>query len=93
MTAALENALAEVRACRLCAVKQFRDADDTRGRLVMACLTPADGARISIADPDARSFRKSVLEWLMVNHPHDCPICDEGGECRHVGWQRNQCRQ
>jgi NADH-quinone oxidoreductase subunit G len=74
-------ALGSVGACRLCAVKQFRDADDTRGRLVMACLTPADGARISIADPDARSFRKSVIEWLMANHPHDCPICDEGGEC------------
>jgi NADH-quinone oxidoreductase subunit G len=74
-------ALGSVGACRLCAVKQFRDADDTRGRLVMACLTPADGARISIDDPDARSFRKSVIEWLMANHPHDCPICDEGGEC------------
>ncbi len=74
-------ALGSVGACRLCAVKQFRDADDTRGRLVMACLTPADNARISINDPDARSFRKSVIEWLMANHPHDCPICDEGGEC------------
>jgi NADH-quinone oxidoreductase subunit G len=36
-------ALGSVGACRLCAVKQFRDADDTRGRLVMGCLTPANG--------------------------------------------------
>jgi NADH-quinone oxidoreductase subunit G len=75
-------ALKSVGACRLCAVKQFRDASDTRGRLVMACLTPAaDGALLSIADAEARAFRKSVLEWLMANHPHDCPVCDEGGEC------------
>ena len=26
-------------------------------------------------------FRAAVIEWLMVNHPHDCPVCDEGGEC------------
>jgi NADH-quinone oxidoreductase subunit G len=71
-----------VGACRQCAVKQFKDAQDTQGKLVMACMTPAsDGARISIEDQQAREFRASVIEWLMVNHPHDCPVCDEGGEC------------
>ena len=40
-----------------------------------------DGARISIDDPEAREFRASMIEWLMINHPHDCPVCDEGGEC------------
>ncbi len=75
-------ALGSVGACRQCAVKQFRNEQDTRGRLVMACMTPADdGTRIAIEDPEAREFRASVTEWLMVNHPHDCPICDEGGEC------------
>lgn len=75
-------ALGSVGACRQCAVKQFANADDDRGRLVMACMTPAaDGTRISIADPDARELRAGVVEWLMVNHPHDCPVCDEGGEC------------
>ncbi len=75
-------ALGSVGACRQCAVKQFKDENDTRGRLVMACLTPAeDGTRISIDDPEARAFRASVIEWLMTNHPHDCPVCDEGGEC------------
>ncbi len=48
----------------------------------MACMTPAaDGTRISIDDPEAVEFRRSVIEWLMMNHPHDCPVCDEGGEC------------
>src|SRR5215468_302466 len=75
-------ALGSVGACRQCAVKQFRDAQDTRGKLVMACMTPAsEGARISIEDQEAKEFRTSVIEWLMVNHPHDCPVCDEGGEC------------
>lgn len=75
-------ALGSVGACRQCAVKQFRDENDRQGKLVMACMTPAsDGTRISINDPEAVKFRAEVIEWLMVNHPHDCPICDEGGEC------------
>src|SRR5512141_2348401 len=75
-------AMGSVGACRQCAVKQFKDANDRPGKIVMACVTPAtDGARISIADPEARAFRAGVIEWLMANHPHDCPVCDEGGEC------------
>jgi len=75
-------ALHSVGACRQCAVKLFRDEKDERGSIVMACMTPADdGTRISIDDPEAREFRSAVIEWLMVNHPHDCPVCDEGGEC------------
>jgi len=75
-------ALGSVGACRQCAVKQFKDERDTQGRLVMACMTPAaDGTRISVEDPEAKAFRAGVIEWLMVNHPHDCPVCDEGGEC------------
>jgi NADH-quinone oxidoreductase subunit G len=75
-------ALHSVGACRQCAVKQFKDEKDTRGKIVMSCMTPAaDGTRISIDDPEVREFRASVIEWLMLNHPHDCPVCDEGGEC------------
>ena len=75
-------ALGSVGACRQCAVKRFKDEKDSRGELVMACMTPAgDGTRISINDPEAVQFRASVIEWLMINHPHDCPVCDEGGEC------------
>ena len=75
-------AMGSVGACRQCAVKQFKDDRDQSGRLVMSCMTPAaNGTRISIDDPEAKAFRASVIEWLMVNHPHDCPVCDEGGEC------------
>jgi NADH-quinone oxidoreductase subunit G len=75
-------ALGSVGACRQCAVKQFKDEHDTKGKIVMACMTPAkDGTRISIADAEAREFRQGITEWMMVNHPHDCPVCDEGGEC------------
>ncbi|MCX0506385.1 NADH-quinone oxidoreductase subunit NuoG, partial [Escherichia coli] len=65
-----------------CAVKQYQNAEDTRGRLVMSCMTPAsDGTFISIDDEEAKQFRESVVEWLMTNHPHDCPVCEEGGNC------------
>ena len=75
-------AMGSVGACRQCAVKQFKDENDTEGQIVMACLTAADdGVRISIEDPEAKEFRKGVAEWLMASHPHDCPVCDEGGEC------------
>ena len=75
-------AMHSVGACRQCAVKLFKDEHDTRGRIVMSCMTAVvDGMRISIEDEEARELRKGVVEFLMVNHPHDCPICDEGGEC------------
>ncbi len=74
--------LGSVGSCRQCAVKQYKDENDTQGRIVMACMVPAtEGTRISIKDQEAASFRKSVIEWLMTNHPHDCPVCEEGGEC------------
>ena len=75
-------AMHSVGACRQCAVKLFKDENDIRGRIVMSCMTPVGkGMRLSVNDPEARTFRASVIEWLMLNHPHDCPVCDEGGEC------------
>lgn len=75
-------ALGSVGACRQCAVKQYRDENDERGMIVMSCMVPCtDGARFSVEDEEIRQFRKTVTEWLMTNHPHDCPVCDEGGEC------------
>ncbi|ENF34298.1 NADH dehydrogenase (quinone), G subunit [Escherichia coli P0304816.14] len=75
-------ALGSVGACRQCAVKQYQNVEDTRGRLVMSCMTPAsDGTFISIDDEEAKQFRESVVEGLMTNHPHDCPVCEEGGNC------------
>ncbi|MDR5617822.1 NADH-quinone oxidoreductase subunit NuoG [Arsenophonus sp.] len=75
-------ALGSVGACRQCAVKQYHDANDTQGRLVMSCMTAvSNGMYISIDDDEAKQFRKNVIEWLMTNHPHDCPVCEEGGNC------------
>lgn len=75
-------ALGSVGACRLCAVKKFRDTEDKKGRIIMSCMEPVtDGLIISIEDDDAKAFRAAVIEGLMTNHPHDCPVCDEGGEC------------
>jgi NADH-quinone oxidoreductase subunit G len=75
-------ALGSVGACRLCAVKKFKDQDDNKGRIVMSCMEPVtEGLIVSIEDPEARAFRAAIIESLMTNHPHDCPVCDEGGEC------------
>ena len=75
-------AMGSVGACRQCAVKHFKDEKDTRGKLVMACMMAAhEGTRISIKDPEAVAFRAGIIEGMMTNHPHDCPVCDEGGHC------------
>ena len=74
--------LGSVGACRQCAIIKYKDADDKKGKLVMACLEPVtDNMRISIEAPEAKQFRAGNVEALMTNHPHDCPVCDEGGEC------------
>jgi NADH-quinone oxidoreductase subunit G len=75
-------ALGSVGACRQCAVKKFANAEDKKGKIIMSCMEPVtEGLIISIDDPEAKEFRAAVVEGLMTNHPHDCPICDEGGEC------------
>ncbi len=75
-------AMGSIGACRQCAVKLFWDDDDEKGEIVMACLTkPRAGNRVAIADDEAVRFRARVIELLMTSHPHDCPVCDEGGEC------------
>ncbi|MDA8427862.1 MAG: NADH-quinone oxidoreductase subunit NuoG [Geobacteraceae bacterium] len=73
-------ALGKAGACRVCAVKML---DGPVKGLQMSCMLPAqDGMVVSTTDEEARAMRKSVIEWLMINHPHDCPVCDEGGECQ-----------
>jgi NADH-quinone oxidoreductase subunit G len=74
--------MGSIGACRQCAVKQYRNAEDEKGMLVMACMTQAtDGMIISIEDEQAKTMRARVIESLMISHPHDCPVCEEGGEC------------
>ncbi|GLX77510.1 NADH-quinone oxidoreductase [Thalassotalea insulae] len=74
--------MGSVGACRQCAVTQYQDENDQRGRLVMACTTPVtEGMRIGLTDKSAVEFREQVIAAMMTNHPHDCPVCAEGGEC------------
>jgi NADH-quinone oxidoreductase subunit G len=71
--------LGSLGACRVCAVKFLEGP--VKG-VEMSCMTDArDGMVVSTTDPEAMEFRKHVIEWLMLNHPHDCPVCDEGGHC------------
>ena len=75
-------ALGSVGACRQCAVKVYKDENDANGRLMMSCMEEVkEGLRLSVQEKGAKEFREQVIEWLMTNHPHDCPVCDEGGSC------------
>ncbi|WP_237054791.1 NADH-quinone oxidoreductase subunit NuoG [Microbulbifer sediminum] len=75
-------AMGSVGACRQCAIIEYKDSDDAQGKLVMGCMTQVrDGGIYSLDAEPAREFRGAVIEDLMTNHPHDCPVCEEGGEC------------
>lgn len=72
-------ALGSAGACRMCAVKFL---DGPVSGLQMSCMVEAkDEMVVSTADSEAVDFRRFVIELLMLNHPHDCPVCDEGGHC------------
>ncbi|MGB9692711.1 MAG: NADH-quinone oxidoreductase subunit NuoG, partial [Candidatus Sumerlaeaceae bacterium] len=75
------EALGPAGACRLCAA-MVAPSPDKPAQLAMTCMTRvANGMAVKIQDPYAKDFRRGVIEYLMLNHPHDCPVCDEGGEC------------
>ena len=63
--------------CRVCIVKIEKMA-----KLQTSCSTTvAEGMVVSTETPDVVEARASVFEFLLVNHPLDCPVCDKGGEC------------
>lgn len=63
--------------CRMCAV----EVDKARG-LPISCATPCTDGMVSRTQTDAvKKHRAGVMEFLLVNHPIDCPICDQAGEC------------
>ena len=73
------QALGSIGACRMCAVKFLEGP--VKG-VEMSCMIEAkEGMKVSTTDPEAVEFRRYVIEWLMLNHPLDCPVCDEGGHC------------
>ncbi len=63
--------------CRVCIVKI-----EKMPKLQTSCSTPvAEGMVVSTRTPDVVEARASVFEFLLINHPLDCPVCDKGGEC------------
>ncbi|UCG19994.1 MAG: NADH-quinone oxidoreductase subunit NuoG [Deltaproteobacteria bacterium] len=72
-------ALGSVGACRVCAVKFLEGP--FKGVQMSCMIDVKDGMIVSTTDEEAVEFRQYVIEWLMLNHPHDCPVCDEGGHC------------
>jgi NADH-quinone oxidoreductase subunit G len=63
--------------CRMCLVKMERAP-----KPIASCAMPvADGMVIHTDTPEVRQMRRGVMEFLLINHPLDCPICDQGGEC------------
>ncbi len=63
--------------CRMCLIEV-----EKVGKAVPACATPVtDGMKIFTRSAKAIAAQKGVMEFLLINHPLDCPICDQGGEC------------
>ena len=64
--------------CRMCLV-QIEKAP----KPLPACATPAtEGMKVQTSSEYAKTAQKGVMEFLLINHPLDCPICDQGGECQ-----------
>ncbi len=63
--------------CRMCLVEV-----ENAPKMAPACATPVmDGMKAWTKSPKAIAAQKSVMEFLLINHPLDCPVCDQGGEC------------
>ena len=75
--------LAPVGACRQCLV-EIPDAGNGRGfpKPQASCTIPvAEGMVVETSSPVAAKAQAGILEFLLINHPLDCPVCDKGGEC------------
>lgn len=63
--------------CRMCLVSVANSK-----KTLPACATPiTDGMKVFTKSEEARRSQEAVMEFLLINHPLDCPICDQGGEC------------
>ncbi|MCC6406848.1 MAG: (2Fe-2S)-binding protein [Planctomycetes bacterium] len=72
--------LRPVGSCRICQVEVKQG--DAPARVVASCRTPvAEGMIVNTDSPKAHDVRRECLEFLLKNHPLDCPICDKAGEC------------
>ncbi|WP_049620880.1 NADH-quinone oxidoreductase subunit NuoG [Frateuria defendens] len=67
--------------CRMCLV-EVEMGGRPMPKPQPACATPvADGMKVQTRSGSALKFQRDVMEFLLINHPLDCPICDQGGEC------------
>ena len=78
--------LSVVASCRMCLVEVGDKKPDgtvaMQPKLVPGCQTPAKDGTVIISDsPKVKEARKATLEYLLLNHPLDCPTCDQAGEC------------
>src|SRR5665213_3544783 len=78
--------------CRMCLVEVEKTP-----KPMPACATPvAEGMKIFTGSPRAIGAQRAIMEFLLINHPLDCPICDQGGECElqdlAVGFGRDVSR-
>jgi NADH-quinone oxidoreductase subunit G len=72
------NKLSIAANCRMCLVEVEKSP-----KPLPACATPvAEGMVVRTRSERARSAQKGTMEFLLINHPLDCPICDQGGECQ-----------
>jgi NADH-quinone oxidoreductase subunit G len=74
-------ALGSVGACRVCAINCLEGTGPVKGIQMSCMLDSQDGMVVTTQDEHSIDFRRQIIEWLMLNHPHDCPVCDEGGHC------------
>jgi NADH-quinone oxidoreductase subunit G len=63
--------------CRMCLV----DIEKSPKPVASCCMPAAEGMVVHTESERARKARHGVMEFLLINHPLDCPICDQGGEC------------
>lgn len=69
--------------CRMCLIKlEIPDKPDLDEKFLVSCITRvAPKMRITVNDPILKKVREEIIEFLLLNHPLDCPICDQAGEC------------
>lgn len=79
-----------VGSCRICQV-EVAGAPGQPSRVVAACRTPvSEGMVVQTDTPKAHETRRECLEFLLKNHPLDCPICDKAGECDLQDYSYNE---
>src|SRR5918999_962274 len=79
-------ALTVVASCRMCLVEVGQKKPDgsiaMQPKLIPGCQTPVTDGMVIVSDSEkVKAAQKATLEYLLLNHPLDCPTCDQAGEC------------